>query len=228
MEDKGPETGAVISTDVLSVGPDSAFPLQAALGYDLSQHLFVGPNNLLVEGTSYFTYLTTISDHLRGERRTHLDERWRVLPTGGAQNIPAFVALLGRQLDVTVLVDAANKGMQRLTDMADKGLLERHRLITVGEVANAKQADIEDLLDLQDYLDLYNSAFKTKALKSKLPPGDRIVKRLAVLEHGGKDFDHGVPAEHLLRNRDKLLAKLKPATLDNFERLFERLNETLD
>jgi predicted ATP-dependent endonuclease of OLD family len=228
VEDKGPETGAVISTDVLSVGADSAFPLQAALGYDLSQHLFVGPHNLLVEGTSDFTYLTTISNHLRDQGRAHLDERWRVLPTGGAQNIPAFVALLGRQLDVTVLADAANKGMQRLTDLANKGLLERNRLITVGEIINAKNADIEDLFDVQNYLDLYNPAFKTKAHKTKLPPGDRIVKRLAALDHGGKDYDHGLPADYLLRNRDKLLPKLKPVTLDNFERLFERLNDTLD
>jgi predicted ATP-dependent endonuclease of OLD family len=63
VEDKGPDRGAEVTTEVLATDRDSLFPLQAALGYDIAQNLFVGPNNLLVEGTSDFTYLTLISDH---------------------------------------------------------------------------------------------------------------------------------------------------------------------
>src|SRR5690606_35737996 len=58
VEDKGPNTGAVVSSEVLSVGGETLFPLQAALGYDIAQSLFVGPANLVIEGTSDFTYLT--------------------------------------------------------------------------------------------------------------------------------------------------------------------------
>ena len=44
------ETGTKVYTDVLEVSTGSLFPLQGALGYELSQTLFVGPNNLIVEG----------------------------------------------------------------------------------------------------------------------------------------------------------------------------------
>ncbi|MFH9016546.1 ATP-dependent nuclease [Streptomyces sp. NPDC017943] len=71
VEDRGPDTGAVVTDEVLSVTDDSLFPLQAALGYDIAQNLFVGPDSLLVEGTSDYTYLTLISDFLKEAGRTH-------------------------------------------------------------------------------------------------------------------------------------------------------------
>ena len=56
VEDRGREEGVKITVDVLSTDPDTFyFPLQGALGYDLAQHLFIAPNNLVVEGTSDFT-----------------------------------------------------------------------------------------------------------------------------------------------------------------------------
>src|SRR5665811_2117095 len=94
----------VVSGDPLAVGDDSLFPLQAALGYDVAQHLFIGDTNLLVEGPSDFLYLDAISRHLGTLGHKSLDERWRILPAGGSSNIPAFVTLLGRELNVTVLV----------------------------------------------------------------------------------------------------------------------------
>lgn len=226
VEDQGPDVGAIVSTDVTRVSPDSVFPLQGALGYDLAQHLFVGPHNLVVEGTSDFTYLTVLSEFLAGEDRTGLDPRWRVLPVGGIQNVPTFVALLGRKLDVTVLIDASNQGMQRLTNMSANGLLDAKRIITMREFVSGSQADIEDLFDGGDYLKLYDAAFGTKTAKSKLPPGDRIVRRLAEA-HGEEDFDHGIPADYLLRYRDRVLPGLSAATLHRFEQLFERINSTL-
>ena len=42
--------GTKVGDDVLSTDKDTVFPLQGALGYELTQSLFVGPNTLLVEG----------------------------------------------------------------------------------------------------------------------------------------------------------------------------------
>jgi predicted ATP-dependent endonuclease of OLD family len=226
VEDQGPDVGAIVSTDVGRVAPDSAFPLQGALGYDLAQHLFVGPHNLVVEGMSDFTYLTVLSELLRSKDRVALDERWRILPVGGMQNIPTFVALLGRNLDVTVVIDASNKGMQRLNNMATEGLLDSQRIVSIAEFVKAKQADIEDLFEIDDYLGIYDAAFNTTTDKSKLPPGDRVVKRLADAA-GFEDFDHGPPADYLLHNRDTVLPGLSATTLDRFEQLFDRINATI-
>jgi len=227
VEDKGTKLGTTVSSEVLTVNSDTLFPLQAALGYDIAQNLFIGPNNLLVEGTSDFTYLTVISDHLKSLGRDHLDEAWRILPSGGINNIPTFVALIGKNLDVTVLVDSGAQGMQRLTNLASAGLLNDKRLLTIGQVIGQSQADIEDLFSITDFLSLYNAAFsgKRKVLKSKLQPGTRIIDRISRTQ-GSAFTDHGRPADFLLRDRFKLVAKLDTETLDNFEALIRLINAT--
>jgi hypothetical protein len=57
-----------------------------------------------------------------------------------------------------------------------------------------------------------------------LPPGDRIVRRIA--EKAG-EFEHGEPADHLLRHRDEMLSQLSTGTLDRFEKLIERINKKM-
>ncbi len=225
VEDRGPKEGAVVSAEALAVGDDSLFPLQAALGYDVASSLFIGEANLVVEGTSDFTYLTVISDHLIEQGRTGLDPGWRILPAGGATNVPAFVALIGRALDVTVLIDAGAKGMQRLEHLGTSGLLAKKRLLTVGMVTKTPTADIEDLFTDGDYLKLYNGAFATSVKVADLPAGTRLVDRIS--RHTGTSFtDHGKPADWLLRNRDKALQGLSARTLERFEALFRLVNGT--
>lgn len=223
VEDKGRGVGAVVSSDVLSAEPDSFFPLQAALGYDIAQSLFGGPDNLLVQATSDYTYLTVISDHLKQFGREHLNDRWRVLPAGGAANLPAAVALIGRQMGVTVLVESRN-GNARLVELAKAGFLKPKRLVAVAEVTGSSRADIEDLFEVDDYLALYNQAYGKAVRAADLPNGERIVERLREKEG---DFDPGRPADALLRLRDKLLPPLRPATRARFEELFRRINKTL-
>jgi predicted ATP-dependent endonuclease of OLD family len=226
-ESREPE-GVTISADVTSTDQDTLFPLQGALGYDLVQHLFIGPHNLVVEGTSDYTYLTVISDYLGSleEDRVTLDDRWSVVPVGGASQVPSFVALLGSHLDVTVLVDAQKKGHQRLAYMADQGILQENRILTIGGVLDRSAADIEDLFAKEDYLDLYNRAFRKEVTTGDLQGDDPIVRRLARFE-GEDRFDHGVPADELLRHRDEILPDLIEDTLDRFEALFEEINRTL-
>ncbi|MFK3776907.1 ATP-dependent nuclease [Agrobacterium sp. NPDC089420] len=227
IEDKGIEKGAVITADVLTTDRDTLFPLQSALGYDIAQHLFIAKDNLVLEGPSDFIYLDTISQHLKSAGRTGLHERWSMMPIGGADVIPAFVALLGNHLDVTVLVDSRKEGHQKLTSLAKAGFLADKRIITVGELTGSSMADIEDLFDVDDYIDLFNGAFGKKLKKSELKGSDPIVVQVA-RAIGEKRFDHNKPADHLMRNKDKLLGKLSETTLANFEKLFSRINETLD
>ncbi|MFP3449507.1 hypothetical protein SB765_31760, partial [Pseudomonas sp. SIMBA_067] len=49
--------GTKVRDDVLLVDKDTLFPLQGALGYEITQSLFVGKNTLLVEGPSDILYL---------------------------------------------------------------------------------------------------------------------------------------------------------------------------
>lgn len=225
VEDQGPKTGATVTREALTVGEGSLFPLQAALGYDVAQHLFIGDTNLLVEGPSDFVYLDALSRRLQQDGRTSLDERWRILPAGGAANIPAFISLMGRELEVTVLVDSGTEGANRLDHAIQAGRLNQDRLVRVGEITDSTHADIEDLFTIDDYLLLYNEAFSTTVSPDDLGHGDRIIKRLTDLR--GDRFDHHRPADTLLRN-PRLLDDLSAETLDAFDRLIQRINATLD
>lgn len=222
VEDKGPPEGAVCSQDILSSDPNSLFPLQASLGYDIAQTLFVGPNNLVVEGTSDYIYLTVMSQACIASGRAGLNALWRVLPAGGATNIPTFVSLVGPHLDVTVLADSDTQGMQRINNMVSQKLLAGHRLILAKVATSNHDADIEDLLTDGDYLKIYNKAFKTSLKVADLPVGSRIVKRI---EACAGTFIHGEVAETLLRDHASL--SFADSTLIAFAKLFSAINETM-
>lgn len=223
VEDRGDDIGSVTSSDALEVGEDSAFPLQAALGYDLSQNLFIGERNLLVEGPSDLAYLDVIGRYLRDHGREALDERWRILPAGGASNVPAFVALLGQKVSVSVLLDSGTEGAGKVEAAMKANKIATKRVVFVGSVLEQRHSDIEDLFTAGDYLALYNEAFGKKHKVGDLPEHpDRVILRLETLD--GK-FDHWRPAEILLRDPGRV-EKLSQTSLSNFEALSKVINAT--
>lgn len=226
VEDRGTKEGAIITDDVLSRDRDTLFPLQGALGYDLIQHLFVAEDNLVVEGTSDYAYLKIISDYLASNGRTHLNPKWSIVPVGGADLIPTFVALLGNHLNLTVLIDSRKGGNQRLDRMAKDGYLDQQRIVLVGEVLGQSPADIEDFFTVEEYLSLYNKAFGRSLKASDIAGSGAIISRIARYENVER-FDHGRAADVLLRERDAVLKTLSEQTLKRFEILFERINKTL-
>jgi hypothetical protein len=200
------------------------FPLQAALGYTLAQTLFVGSDNLLVEGPSDYLYLKILSDRLLTLKRTGLDERWVIVPVGGLEKIPTFLALLNTQLNVAAVIDGSGGGVQRVQDLADKGVVTPDQIIPITTVTGTNTADIEDLFDEDFYLKLVKDSGITGVVKSKLKAGNRIVKRIEDLL--GSTYDHYRPSRHLLEHPE-MLDELDAATLDRYEQLFETITSRL-
>lgn len=224
VEDRGDDMGSVVSSDAMEVGEDSAFPLQAALGYDLTQNLFIGERNLLVEGPSDLAYLDLISRRLRELGREGVDERWRILPAGGSSNVPAFVSLLGRKVSVTVLLDSGTEGGGKVEAAMNANKIDGGRVVLVSAVLEQRHADIEDLFAAEDYVALYNDALGRSVRVEDLPSHhERILKRLENL--GEPKFDHWRPAEVLLRDPSKV-ELLSEVTLFNFEALAKKINTT--
>lgn len=226
VEDKGRENGASISADIMSTDSDTLFPLQGALGYDLIQHLFINEHNLVVEGTSDFTYLTVISDYLKENKKTSLDEKWCIVPVGGIDLIPTFVALLGHHLDITVLIDAQRTGHQKLSTLSKQGYLSQKKIITIGNVLKRSYADIEDLFSESDFIELFNKTFSDNISVENLDGTDPIISKICRFKNI-KRFDHGKIADYFLRNRDIILPKLSMESYNNFETLFININKTL-
>lgn len=227
VEEKSRDEGSKVTADVMTSDPDTLFPLQGALGYDLAQHMFISKNNLILEGTSDYTYISAISDFLVAKGRIGLRDEWTLIPVGGADLIPTFVALLGIHLDLTVVVDARKEGNQKLANLSKNGYLKSKKIITLNEIVASKFADIEDLFSESDYLKLYNDTFGKTHKPEDLKGSDQIVNKLARIE-GVPRFNHGRPADVFLRNRDKYLDQLSDETLNNFEKLFEKINDTFE
>ncbi|MGH9067811.1 MAG: ATP-dependent nuclease, partial [Acidimicrobiales bacterium] len=225
VEDLGPEEGVKVKSQLMSRDPDTLSPLQGALGYDIAQNIFVGPDNLVVEGLSDYTYLTVISEALRAAGRSYLDLRWRVLPAGGAGTMPAAVSLLGQELDVTVVVDGGSHPPNRLNNLVSEGILDASRIVMLGPISGKQAADIEDLFDPEDYLALYNSALGGTLTSADLDSGtDRIV---ASIERTAGAFNHNDPSNWLLAHRDSVVPSLHSGTMDHFEALIAAVNATL-
>jgi predicted ATP-dependent endonuclease of OLD family len=224
VEDRGPEQGSSVINDAGVVSDaDTLFPLQAALGYDVAQSLFIGTRNILVEGISDLMYLTALSDHLSSLGRSALPTDCRLLPAGGATNIPTFLALLGAQLDIVVLVDG-NTSDQRIKNSIEQGRLKESRIISLDAYSSVTGADIEDLFDADEYLALYNGALGAQLKLSDLKGQDRIVQRIA---RKAGDFNHGVVAAYFLRNLDATLTALSEETLQRFEKVIVDLIKAL-
>ncbi len=224
VEDRGPEVGTVVDNDAGAVSDaDTLFPLEAALGYDIAQNLFIGRRNVLVEGVSDFIYLTAISGHLTSNGKPGLPIDCRLIPAGGATNIPTFLALLGTHLDVVVLLDG-NTSDQRIQNSIAAGRVKEARILSIASYCTVPGADIEDLFEPQEYLDLYNAAYGKKVKMTTLKGTDRIVKRIARAE---EEFDHGEVAGHFLRNLEGSLDALSPATIERFATLIAAVTAAL-
>jgi predicted ATP-dependent endonuclease of OLD family len=90
------DLGTKVGDQVLSTDRDTLFPLQAALGYEITQTLFIGEHSLLVEGPAEILYLPWFSRKLESKGKKGLDKRWTLTPCGGIDKIPAFLVAIRR------------------------------------------------------------------------------------------------------------------------------------
>jgi len=233
------QDGTKVFSEVFEASSDSLFPLQSALGYEIYQTLFVGPNSLVVEGVSDLVYLQTLSAYLESQNRQGLDKRWTITPVGGGDKVPTFVALLGNQkgLKIATLIDIQKKDTQNIENLYKKKLLDKNNVLTFADFNGQKEADIEDMFDEDFYLNLVNAEYKgqlTKnvsktAMKSKHP---RMLVRLGAFFaeqplKGGIGLSHYRPARYLAENIGSLAPKLSAETLERFEEAFIKLNSLL-
>ncbi|WP_158375356.1 ATP-dependent nuclease [Cellulosimicrobium cellulans] len=229
--------GTTISADVLRVDGETAFPLHAALGIELTQTLFVGTNVLFVEGASDVIFLNYLSDQLKAVGREGLDERWVIVPGGGITKLPAFLTLFGaNKITVAVLTDSSEDNDVTIRKLREAGKLYAAGIVQVGDALGRDEADVEDLFEPKFYVDLVNEAYEG-ALKGQpltveeLPAGERLVVRVeqafAARPVGSGRLNHYSPAGALLRRKATGSRKLPAAVLDRAERLFRKVNQLL-
>jgi predicted ATP-dependent endonuclease of OLD family len=235
--------GTKVSADVLATDPDTLFPLQGALGYAITQSLFIGEYTLLVEGPSHILYLKAASAALQRRGQTSLDPRWVVCPSGGIDKVMPFVSLFsGNQLHIAVLTDFAHGQKKKVENMKRSNLLREGHVYTVADFCGQDEADVEDLLDKDLFTDIINNAYQLKEKNAltatKLADADKHTVRQVLqaeayfnlLPEEIPVFDHFTPASWLIENPCLLDKKEKKIndSLSRFEEIFKILNGLLE
>lgn len=233
--------GTKVSADVLSVDKDTLFPLQAHLGYEITQSLFVGKHCLLVEGPSDVVFLQILSQALKARGRVHLDSRWTICPTGGLDKVSSFASLFsGNNLNIAVLCDYGTGDKRAVERLKQGQILKAGRVLTASDFSGKPESDIEDLFEDVLYCEIVNNAFGLKngnsITKERLATQTdtaRIVKQVEAIfrtmPEGVAEFSHYAPAEWLLRNPQILDGNAADvlASLDRFEAAFKAANAFL-
>lgn len=226
------DNGTIVSDSIQEKDPNTLFPLQAALGYDIAQNLFVSKNNLLVEGPADLIYLTLLSSILESENRTGIKEGVTIVPVGGLDKVSTFISLLrGSKLNVACLLDSFTdqKGKQKVNDLISAKIIKDKNIRFFDEFTetNVKTADIEDLFTPSEYLLIFNEAFKGEFDKLEVEKlDDNIPTMIGKINKAiNKDrFNHYRPANKL--NSMGVDAKFfSENTLKIFESMFKEINK---
>jgi len=233
----GVEVGTVVGDDILSTDRDTVFPLQACLGYEITQTLFVGKHNLLVEGPSDVLYIKWFQRKLAALGRMTLDPRWTAVPCGGITKVAAFMSLFrGNALNVAVLTDIKQGEKAEIERIRKARLLKDGHVLTADMFSGKREADTEDIFGNDAFVSLVNKTYGLGgANAARVPSGADAAKRILevvethmrALPPESPEFDHFRPSEYLTESGLGLQLDGLDAALDNFQKLFEALNPLL-
>jgi predicted ATPase len=229
------EAGTTVTNEPTG-DPRTLFPIQSALGFNLSQSLFIGPTNLVLEGVTDFWIISSISAYLIGEGKKGLPKELTLTPAGGAQKIPYMVALLtSEQLNVLVLLDDEKKARDTRDELVKAKLIRDDNVVFVTEAFVSHppvEADIEDLLEPDVYDMLVRQTYQKEltghnlVLDTRIP---RIARRYeSAFRTLGLEFHKTRPARLLLSLMASEPGKIvTDPTAERFERLFDLIGGCL-
>jgi predicted ATPase len=227
--------GTKVTDEVLENDRETIFPLQAALGYDITQSLFIGENCLLVEGPSDLLYINWISQELKKRKRTGLSQKWTITPVGGIDKIGSFISLFGgNKINVAVLTDFQKGHKNKIRQLKESELLKKGQVFSAEMFIAQDEADTEDLLGREFYLTLVNLAYnlpkKHQLDISKPKTHVRVIEEVgnhfSILPSTIDEYDHYFPSKWLTENGAAFLTSgiNIDFALDTFENIFKTIN----
>lgn len=223
--------GSIISNAIQEKDSETLFPLQAALGYDVAQNLYISKNNLLVEGPADLIYITVMSSLLESMGRTSLTDVATIVPVGGLDKVSTFISLLrGSKLNIVCLLDSFTdqKGKRKVEDLISHKIIKERNIRFFDEFSNieGKHADIEDLFEKEEYLKLFNEAFEEYediSLEQLDTNKSQVLKQINK-KIGKSRFNHYRPANKLAQKG--IDSKyFEEQTLIRFENMFKEINK---
>ena len=232
--------GTKVRADSLAVDRDTLFPLQGALGYEVTQALFVGKYTLLVEGPGDILFLQALSAALSRRGKSAIDTRWTLCPSGGIDKIQPFVSLFsGANLNVAALTDYAKRDARKLESLKQNNILSDERLMNFAAILGEEEADVEDIFSPALFLRIVNAAFglpKPLTVEDLQKEGNnegRLLKKIEacfrVMPPSAPPYSHYKPAEWIFLNPSVLDEESTEvaATLGRAEKVILAVNNAL-
>jgi len=217
------QDGSVISEVKNETDPETLFPIQVAIGYDIAQNLLVKKRNLVVESVPDFILLNLFNDYFKAQNELTLSDTIAITPLGGFSNVIKFITLMsGYNLNLVVLspknnLHYDNNLIGKVNSLGVDKLLSYAEFIGDDAVDNAS---IFDLFAHEDFLKIVTEV--SPSLKGILLPEDITHPYL-------KSFNSTFPtpvteiglASYVSR---KGIERHLPETFENFRQLFEKVN----
>jgi len=208
------------------------FPLQTALGYEISQTLFIGEYNIVVEGITDYWYLSSISDYLKEQNKSHIPKELVIMPCGGARKIPYMVSLLASQnLKIIVLLDSENTAKITGDEIVKNKLIKDDFVIYIADsLGSKKDSDIEDLFDKKTFDALVREAYSKELNGKELNVNNNIPRIIQRYEQAFKGLKLSFNKTRIARlfidkmsqNPEKIIAN---ETEENFESVIKMINK---
>jgi hypothetical protein len=222
--------GTKVRSDALATDRDTLFPLQGALGYEVTQALFVGKNTLLVEGPGDILFLQVLSSATIRAGLQGLPGKWSLCPAGGLDKVQPFVSLFSSaELNLGVLTDFAKTDQKKMDNLLKSRIIETDRILTFATILGVQEADIEDILSPALYVEILNASYQVPAshviTEQSLDDADSTTSRLVkkaeavfrTMPSTVKDFNHFEPAEWLFLHPE-LLSPSEPKVTETLAR----------
>lgn len=227
-----PGTGETrISDDVWPKDKEALFPLQAALGYQLAQSLFISKRQALFEGITDYWIFKSLDYAAGATGREALHPSIILTPSGGASRMmPLASMLLGHEVDVAAVLDGDEPGRREGKKLVDKLLGDASRTIFAGDFSPAGNTtgETEDLFPDYYYLAAVKKAhgkidLRFNAEEQKIPNIiDRLTAVFARKSHG--DFEKWKIARALADTIDADPQAVPAQTLDAAAQIFQKIN----
>lgn len=221
--------GTTIKDAIEEKDSDTLFPLQAALGYDIAQNLFINKNNLLVEGVSDLIYLTMMSSILEESGLQGISDDITIVPVGGLDKVTSFISLLkGQNLNIVCALDTFTdqKGKARLNSLIEQKIIKDKSILFFNEFSRnvGNIADLEDLFSIEEYLKFFNSAFDEydDIAASVIDANKPVIQQINKII-GKPRYNHYRPS----MTASKLglwKGDFSQETIERFENLFKKIN----
>jgi len=221
--------GSTISDMILENDPDTLFPLQAAIGFDISQNLFNNKRNLLVEDPADLILLNLMSGTLKSISRTGLKEGITIMPIGGLEKLATFLLLLkSTKNNMVCLMPTASVSKTKTkqdTELWDQ-FINGKSFRFYDQYCQVTQAGIEDLFEPNEIALALMSAYGTKVAESFKPvEGEGLLTQLQ-LAIGRDNFDRLRIARELAL-LPNITQNISEKTFNRFEKLFRDINKMM-